>query len=69
MRQWPAENPDTEQRDKEMRQTGKAREREGAMLVRFWGTRGSLPTPIRADVVRRKVIAALMAASGRTFDE
>ena len=37
------------------------------MLVKFWGTRGSLPTAIKATAVRRKVIAALMAANGRRF--
>jgi phosphoribosyl 1,2-cyclic phosphodiesterase len=37
------------------------------MLVRFWGTRGSLPKTMQADVARDKVIQALMAAQGRTF--
>lgn len=37
------------------------------MLVRFWGTRGSLPVAIKADTVREKVAAALLAAGGRTF--
>ena len=39
------------------------------MLARFWGTRGSLPTAIRADAVRGKVISALMAADGRRFED
>ena len=38
------------------------------MLVRFWGTRGSLPKAMRAEDVRAKVIAALLAADGRRFD-
>lgn len=37
------------------------------MLVRFWGTRGSLPTAQRADAVRTKLARALVAASGRSF--
>ncbi len=38
------------------------------MLVRFWGTRGSLPSPLDAEAVRAKVIAALLAADGRRFE-
>jgi phosphoribosyl 1,2-cyclic phosphodiesterase len=38
------------------------------MLVRFWGTRGSLPTPLDAEAVRRKIVAAVMAAGGRRFE-
>lgn len=38
------------------------------MLVRFWGTRGSLPTSVTAVEVRSKVAEALMAANGRTFE-
>ena len=37
------------------------------MLVRFWGTRGSLPSPLDAEAVRGKVVAALIAAGGRRF--
>jgi phosphoribosyl 1,2-cyclic phosphodiesterase len=37
------------------------------MLVRFWGTRGSLPVSLTAAAVRRKLIAALRGASGRVF--
>lgn len=37
------------------------------MRIRFWGTRGSLPTALRADAVRAKVHAALRAADGRRF--
>ena len=36
--------------------------------IRFWGTRGSLPVALTAAGVRRKLIAALRDASGRTFD-
>jgi len=35
--------------------------------VRFWGTRGSLPVALTASAVRRKVIAAVRGAAGRTF--
>ena len=38
------------------------------MLVRFWGTRGSLPTPLRAEAVREKIIQAVLKANGRSFD-
>lgn len=37
------------------------------MLVRFWGTRGSLPVAATATIVQEKVAAALLAASGRSF--
>jgi len=38
-----------------------------SVVVRFWGTRGSIPAALTASDVRRKVRAALRAASGRTF--
>ena len=34
------------------------------MLVRFWGVRGSLPTPIRSETIRAKIIEALHRAKG-----
>ena len=37
------------------------------MLVRFWGTRGSLPVAPTADVIRNKIASALVAANGRDF--
>lgn len=37
------------------------------MLVRFWGTRGSLPVAARAERIERKIARALLAASGRAF--
>jgi phosphoribosyl 1,2-cyclic phosphodiesterase len=37
-------------------------------LIRFWGTRGSLPVALTAAGVRDKVTRALQAASGKTFD-
>ena len=37
------------------------------MLVRFWGTRGSLPVAPHADVILAKVAKSLVAAGGRTF--
>ena len=38
------------------------------MLVRFWGTRGSLPAPVDAAAVRAKVKNALVRARGRSLD-
>lgn len=38
------------------------------MIVRFWGTRGSLPVAIKGGAVREKLVAALMAANGLSFD-
>jgi len=35
------------------------------MLVRFWGTRGSLPVSTRAEAVRAKIARALLAANGQ----
>lgn len=37
------------------------------MLVRFWGTRGSLPVAPQADVILAKVARSLLAAEGRAF--
>ena len=37
------------------------------MLVRFWGTRGSLPVAAHAPQVQAKIARALMAAQGRSF--
>lgn len=37
------------------------------MLVRFWGTRGSLPVALQADAVQAKIAKALVAADGRKF--
>ena len=39
------------------------------MLVRFWGTRGSLPVAPTAETIRRKIARALIAADGRKFDD
>jgi len=39
------------------------------MLVRFWGTRGSLPTPISSVEIREKIVGALLAADGRRFND
>ncbi len=38
------------------------------MLVRFWGTRGSLPAPLNYRAVRAKIREALLAARGRSLD-
>ena len=38
------------------------------MLVRFWGTRGSLPVAPHADTIQRKVADALVAANGQRFE-
>ena len=37
------------------------------MQVRFWGTRGSIPAAMTARTVREKLVATLIAASGREF--
>jgi phosphoribosyl 1,2-cyclic phosphodiesterase len=37
------------------------------MLVRFWGTRGSLPVALTSSAIKDKLVAALLRASGRTF--
>jgi phosphoribosyl 1,2-cyclic phosphodiesterase len=37
------------------------------MLVRFWGTRGSLPVAAKADAIRAKVARALVAANGHSI--
>ncbi|MFI4987598.1 MAG: MBL fold metallo-hydrolase [Alphaproteobacteria bacterium] len=39
-----------------------------SMLVRFWGTRGSLPRPLVKSAVHAKLRAALLAARGRQLD-
>jgi len=41
---------------------------DGRVRVRFWGTRGSIPVAMTSAEVRRKLIAALMHAAGRTLD-
>ena len=38
------------------------------LRVKFWGTRGSIPVAMTSAEVRRKLIAALMRASGRRFE-
>jgi anti-anti-sigma factor len=43
-------------------------EPEASLRVRFWGTRGSLPAPLREQAVRGKIRDALLAARGRTLD-
>ena len=40
----------------------------GSLRVRFWGTRGSLPAPLRERGVRVKIHDALVAARGRTLE-
>jgi phosphoribosyl 1,2-cyclic phosphodiesterase len=39
------------------------------MLVRFWGTRGSLAVAQTADAIRGKIARALIAADGRKFTD
>jgi phosphoribosyl 1,2-cyclic phosphodiesterase len=38
------------------------------MKITFWGTRGSLPAPLNGRAVRRKIVNALVKASGRQLD-
>jgi phosphoribosyl 1,2-cyclic phosphodiesterase len=37
------------------------------MLVRFWGTRGSLPVAANADAIRAKIARALVAGNGHSI--
>jgi phosphoribosyl 1,2-cyclic phosphodiesterase len=41
---------------------------DGRLLVRFWGTRGSIPVAMSSTEVRRKLIATLVRAAGRSLD-
>jgi phosphoribosyl 1,2-cyclic phosphodiesterase len=38
-----------------------------AVLVKFWGTRGSLPAPLNESAIRTKIRQALIIARGRQF--
>jgi phosphoribosyl 1,2-cyclic phosphodiesterase len=38
------------------------------MLVRFWGTRGSLPVALTTPDIQKKLVAALVRAAGRRLD-
>jgi len=38
------------------------------MLIRFWGSRGSIPTPLGYRAIRSKMHDALMAARGHQLD-
>ncbi|HEY1707531.1 MAG TPA: MBL fold metallo-hydrolase [Rhizomicrobium sp.] len=38
------------------------------MKIVFWGTRGSLPTPLNAKAVQRKVVNALVKGAGKNLD-
>lgn len=38
------------------------------MKVKFWGVRGSIPTPITPDQVEQKITEALMEARGKKLD-
>jgi phosphoribosyl 1,2-cyclic phosphodiesterase len=37
------------------------------MVVRFWGTRGSIPVALTSADIRDKIVQALLKASGRSF--
>ncbi|HEY3947645.1 MBL fold metallo-hydrolase [Phenylobacterium sp.] len=39
------------------------------MLVRFWGTRGSLPVAQKAGAIQGKIAKALVAAGGHVFED
>ena len=43
-------------------------ESAGPLRVRFWGTRGSLPAPLRERTVRAKIRDALLAARGHALE-
>ena len=38
------------------------------MIVRFWGTRGSVPVAMTSAAVRRKLVTTLVQAAGRALD-
>ena len=38
------------------------------MIVRFWGTRGSIPVGLGSAAVKDKLVTALVRAAGRTLD-
>lgn len=38
------------------------------MIVRFWGVRGSIPTPLTADAVRRKIAAVVQRIEHRDLE-
>ena len=38
------------------------------MLIRFWGTRGSLPVALTTSTLQEKLVKAIVAASGRNLD-
>jgi phosphoribosyl 1,2-cyclic phosphodiesterase len=40
----------------------------GVVLVRFWGTRGSIPVAMTSAEVKRKLVAALVKGAGRGLD-
>ncbi len=39
------------------------------MLIRFWGTRGSIPLDCPPETLRRKLVGALLLARGRPFSD
>ena len=38
------------------------------MKIVFWGTRGSLPTPLNGRAVKRKLVNALVKGAGKGLD-
>jgi phosphoribosyl 1,2-cyclic phosphodiesterase len=40
----------------------------GGITVKFWGTRGSLPTTLTAAELREKIVQALVSAAGKNLD-
>src|SRR5262249_44967624 len=40
----------------------------GVVRIRFWGTRGSIPVALGSADIERKLVAALVKASGRRLD-
>ena len=38
------------------------------MKVKFWGVRGSIPTPLTPEKVDQKIAEVLMEAQGKRFD-
>ena len=48
--------------------TARTPDPDAPLRVRFWGTRGSLPAPLRERLVRSKIRDVLLAARGHTLD-
>ena len=67
-RRWPPGRPAARRPAPAPSRRRQAPSASGPIVVRFWGTRGSLPAPLGHVALRRKIRAALVAANGRRFE-